>query len=123
MEDQTANIEIGQNVTIYQCDGWLLNNIYAGSGTVQAVRSGSYAQYNGVYIDLLNGNKVNPVFIRNGRNCLIYDGIKRRLPDDLTREQVSENMFKLLNADEIFPLILDYYGKQGERPLVDTIQR
>lgn len=123
VEDQAANIEIGQSVTIYQCDGWLLNNIYAGSGTVQAVRPGSYAQYNGVYIDLLNGNKVNPVFIRNGRNCLIYDGIKRRLPDDLTREQVSENMYKLLNADELFPLILDYYGKQGETPIVDTIQR
>lgn len=123
VEEQAQRLEIGQDVTIYQCDGWILNSITAGAGTVAAIRPGKYAQYNGVYITLATGRGSKDVFLRDGRGCLIYEGIRGPLPASVTREQISPNMYKLLNYDELFPRVLEYYGAQGVRPLVDTIQR
>lgn len=123
VEEQAAWLSVGQDVTIYQCDGWMLNSIYAGAGTITAIRTGKYAQYSGVYITLLTGRKSKEIFIRNGKNCLIYDGIKPALPDSLTREQVTPMMYKMFNASELFPKVIEYYEKQGFKPLLDTIQR
>ena len=84
IEEQKNNITIGQDITIYKSDGWILCNIYAGAGTITAIESGTYAQYKGVYIELSGKKKV---FIRDNNPCLIYEGIKDKLPDELTREQ------------------------------------
>ena len=105
---------------MYQCDGWILNSVYGGAGTVASVKPGSYAQYNGIVITYTNGKQS---FIRDGKKCLIYKGIKNRLPESVTARRITENMTMLLNYDELLPAILDYYGKQGEKPILDTIQR
>lgn len=123
VEEQAAQIAVGQAVTVYQTDGWMLNNICAGSGTVTAIRAGKYAQHTGVYITLANGRTAKEIFIRNGKYCLIYDGIKPSLPASITREQVTPMMYKLLNASELFQKVIEYYSKQGSKPLLDTIQR
>lgn len=123
IEEQAEAITEGEQITIYQCDGWMINSVYAGFGTVLSIEPGNYAQHKGLYINLIRGGKGHPVFIRDGKKCLIYKGIKNPLPDSVTKTQIDAHMFKLHNSDELFPRILDYYGKQGEKPILDTIQR
>ena len=123
VEKQAENIHEGQKITIYQTDGLNLCSVYGGFGTVLAVEPGTWAQYKGVYITLIRGGKGHKVFIRNDKKCLIYEGIMPPLPDALTKRRIDEHMSELLTADDLFPAILDYYGKQGQKPLIDTIQR
>lgn len=123
VEEQAENITAGDEITIYQCDGWILNNVYAGSGRVVECKAGNYAQYSGVYIDLVSGRKQKKVFIRNDNKCLIYKGIKPALPESITRRRVSANMYELLNYNELIPNIYKYYQEQGEEPVIDTWQR
>ena len=120
LEKQVANISIGQDITVYQTDGWIINNVYGGFGTVEDITPGTWAQYNGFYITLTAGKKQKKVFIREGKDLLIYNGIKPLLPDSITRRQITDKMYELLNADELFKNILKYYE---DKPLVDMIQR
>lgn len=119
VEEQAESLKVGQAVTIYQCDGWILNNIYAGAGVVTDISAGDYAQHKGVWITL-QGKKPQRVFIYNGRKCLIYDGIKGALPDQVTGRKVSECMTELYNADDLLKNALEYYKTQGATPLVNT---
>jgi len=123
VEEQAAQLHEGQEITIYQCDGWILNSINAGSGIVTGFYAGDYAQYKGLWITLLNGRKENRVFIHNGRKCLIYEGIKPALPEEVTRRKVSANMFEMYNADILLPNAYNYYKSQGITPIIDTCAR
>lgn len=118
--DQAKKLQPGQAVTVYQCDGWMLNSINGGAGIISRVEPGSYAQYTGVYIYFTSGKNA---FIRDNKDCLIYAGIKEKLPRSVTERAINPIMSELLNADELFPRVLDYYGSQGETPIIDTIQR
>lgn len=118
--EQVENIHEGQQITIYQCDGWMLNSIYAGFGTVLSVEPGTYAQYNGINIIFTSGKGV---FIRDGKQCLIYKGIKNPLPDSVTRKKINDSTSMLYNHNELFPRVLDYYAEQGQTPILDTYQR
>jgi hypothetical protein len=120
VNEQIKKLQPGQAITIYQCDGWMLNSINGGAGIVSSFSCGNYAQYNGVYINFTNGKSA---FIRDNKKCLIYSGIKRPLPDSITKRQINDHMFELLNYDKLFPAILNYYSEQGEQPIIDTIQR
>ena len=121
--EQADKLEIGQAVTIYQTDGWILNNIYGGSGVVVSVDCGTWAQYSGVYITLRNGVKESRVFLRDNKDTLVYDGILPTLPRSITHRFITSRMYEVLNASELFPQILNYYGEQGKQPIIDTIQR
>lgn len=123
IEDQAQALHEGQEVTIYQCDGWILNSITAGSGTVTGFYMGTWAQYSGLYIELMNGRKTKKVFIRDGRDCLIYEGIKDKLPEEITRRQISDNMYEMYNADVLIPNTYNYYKSIGELPIIDTCYR
>lgn len=123
IEDQAQALHEGQEVTIYQCDGWILNSIYAGKGIVTGFYSGTYAQYSGLYVELLNGRKTSKIFLRSDKPCLVYEGIKGTLPDSVTRRKVSDNMYELLNYDELFTNTYNYYKSKDELPIIDTIQR
>lgn len=124
VKDQAAQLHEGQKVTIYQCDGWMLNSIYAGAGTVTGFYIGKYAQYDNVlYIELLSGGRSKTVCIRNKKDCLIYEGIKKPLPDEVTRRKISDTMSELYNADKLIPNTYNYYLQQGEKPIIDTCYR
>ena len=123
VEEQAAQLREGQEITIYQCDGWILNSINAGSGIVTGFYAGEYAQYKGLWITLLNGMKEKRVFIHNGRKCLIYEGIKPALPEEVTRRKVSANMYEMFNADVLLPNTYNYYLSQGITPIIDTCAR
>lgn len=124
VEKQTDVLKEGQEVTIYQCDGWMLTNIYAGSGIVMGVWSGTYAQYKGVYIELINKKgQTRREFIRNNHDCLIYSGIYGALPEEVTRRKISDTMSELYNADVLMKNTYNYYKSLGIMPIVDTCYR
>lgn len=121
--EQVKRLDVGQRVTVYQCDGWILHNIYSGAGIITDIAPGKWAQYEGIYITLENGRTTKKIFIRDGKECLIYGDILPALPDAITRRKCSENMYEILNYNELFPAVLSYYGSQGKTPIIDTIQR
>jgi len=121
--EQAANIKELQPVTIYQCDGWLLYNVYAGAGYVSSVKPGKYAQHEGIYINLFTDKATKSVFIRDNNKCLVYNGILPPLPEEVTSRRISPTMKELYNYDQILPNIIKYYEAQGITPLIDTIQR
>lgn len=123
LSEQIESIAIGDEVTIYQCDGWILNNIYGGSGSVIGIKPGTYAQYNGYYIELNNGRKCSTAFIRDSKECLIYRGIKPLLPESVTHRRINDRMVESFNYDVLFPNTYAYYKELGELPIIDTWQR
>ena len=123
LSEQIESIAIGDKVTIYQCDGWILNNIYGGSGSVIGIKPGTYAQYNGYYIELNNGRKCSTAFIRDSKECLIYRGIKPLLPESVTHRRINDRMTESFNYDVLFPNVYAYYKELGELPIIDTWQR
>ena len=123
IEEQINNINIGDDITIWQCDGWLLNKVLDGFGTVSAIRPGSYAQYDGFYIDLLQGRKQKSCFIRDNHTCLIYKGINYQLPEKVFKKRINDRMSELYNYDVVIPNIYKHFKTQGIEPILDTWQR
>lgn len=122
IEEQIKNINIGDQITVWQCDGWILNKVLDGVGMVADIRAGSYAQYKGFYIDLIAGNKQKSVFIRDSHTCLIYEGLDCLLPEEVTRERINDHMSRLYNYDELIPNIYRYFKSKGVEPLLNTWQ-
>lgn len=123
LAEQLENITPGEAVTIYKCDGWILNNIEAGSGTVKNIAPGNYAQYTGFYMTLTDGKKEKAVFLRDNSEILIYPGILPKLPEEVTSRRISSTMREMLNYNELFPATIAYYNAAGIAAKVDTIQR
>ncbi len=123
IEEQINNIAVGDDITVWQCDGWILNKVLDGFGTVTAIESGTYAQYSGVYITLQQGRKEKRVFIRDNHECLIYKGVNVLLPDEVKGRKISDTMTELYNYDVLLPNIYNYFKAQGIEPILDTWQR
>ncbi|MBO4733245.1 MAG: hypothetical protein J5662_02090 [Clostridia bacterium] len=118
--EQVKNITPGEDITIYMSDGWILTNIESGRGKVNKVYPGKWAQYEGYYIQI--GNK--EYFIRDGKEILIYKGVKPLLPREVTTDTISDNMTQILTTfDGLFDRVLGYYELFNEKPIVDNIQR
>ena len=122
VEEQIKNINIGDQITVWQCDGWLLNKVLDGVGMVADIRAGSYAQYKGFYIDLIAGNKQKSVFLRDSHTCLIYEGLDCLLPEEVTKERINDHMSRLYNYDELIPNIYRYFKSKGIEPILNTWQ-
>ena len=123
IDEQINNISVGDDITVWQCDGWLLNKVLDGFGTVLNIESGTYAQYSGIYITLKQGRKENRVFIRDNHDCLIYKGVNVLLPDEVKGRKISDTMTELYNYDVLLPNIYNYFKGQGIEPILDTWQR
>lgn len=123
IEEQAEALKIGDAVTVYKCDGWILCNIYAGAGVIVNKYAGNYAQYSGVWLELLNNKKVYKVFIRDNNETLIYKGIFDKLPEEVTSREICPNMRELLNYNELLPATYKYYQAQGIAPILDTCPR
>ena len=121
VEVQADAIKPGDEITVYAADGWLLN-VQTGRGIVTDVKPGTYAQYTGVYISMREAGKRKDttIFLHDGKKSLIYSGIKPRLPESITQRPISNMMYEVLQSDEVFKNILDYYK---DKPILDTIQR
>ena len=129
VEKQADNLHIGQEITIYQCDGWILNSISGGAGIVTGFYISDYAQYkNCLIIELMDKRgKITKTHIRNNKKCLIYEGIKKELPEEVTNAIIKTGtgytMREMYNADILIPNTYNYYKNLGELPIIDTWQR
>lgn len=120
--EQAENLVIGDYVTIFQCDGWILNLVEAGDGILTDYYPGKYAQYDGLYLELMTKNKIKKVFIRDNKMCLVYKGKKNPLPHELAYENVSEYMERAYNYNELIPRIYKYFKDNGDEPIINTWQ-
>ena len=129
VEKQADALHIGQQITIYQCDGWILNSINGGAGTVTGFYIGDYAQYKNVlYIELMDKRgRITQTHIRNDNECLVYEGIKPSLPESVTYREIKTGtgytMKEMFNYNELIPNTYNYYKSIGETPIIDTWQR
>lgn len=124
--EQAAALAIGETVTIYQTDGWIMANT-AKSGTLTAVEPGKYAQYTGMYLTLQRGRKSEKVFCRDGRETLVFYGEPLPLPDWVKFSEIIPGANATLRhyrstADELRQII-KYYSECGRAPALDTVQR
>lgn len=121
--DQIEAIKVGEIVTIFQGDGWILNAIHRYSGIVLAVEPGNYAQYSGYYVTLSNGHKTARVFIRDGKDLLVFSDALPGIPSELQERKIDSRTTEILNADAVLPSVAEYFSGKGFRLLVDTVQR
>lgn len=124
--EQAAALSIGETVTIYQTDGWIMVNTNK-SGTLTAVEPGKYAQYTGMYLTIQRGRKSEKVFCRDGKETLIFYGDPLTLPDWVKFSEIIPGENATLRhyrdtADELRQII-KYYSKCGRAPALDTVQR
>lgn len=124
--EQAAALSIGETVTIYQTDGWIMVNTNK-SGTLTAVEPGKYAQYTGMYLTIQRGRKSEKVFCRDGKETLIFYGDPLTLPDWAKFSEIipGENATLRHYRDTAAELrqIIKYYSKCGRAPALDTVQR
>lgn len=121
IKNQIANININDDITVYMCDGWILTTVENGRGTVKNIYPSEYAQYKGYTISFNSGKSV---FVRDGKEILIYKGIKNRLPESVTSNRISDTTRQILTVfDGLFDRVYNYYLEQGEKPLLDTIAK
>ena len=129
IKKQADILHIGQEITIYQCDGWILNSINGDSGTVTGFYIADYAQYkNCLFIELMDKRgRITKNHIRNNKKCLIYEGIKKELPEEVTSSIIKTGtgytMREMYNADVLIHNTYNYYKSLGELPIIDTWQR
>ena len=121
IETQINNIKVGEDITIYMCDGWMLTNIESERGTVKYIYPSEYAQYKGYTISFSSGKSA---FVRDGKEILIYKGIKNRLPESVTSNRISDTTRQILTVFEgLFNRVYQYYLDQDEMPILDTIAK
>lgn len=124
--EQAAALSIGETVTIYQTDGWIMVNTNK-SGTLIAVEPGKYAQYTGMYLTIQRGKKLEKVFCRDGKETLVFYGEPLPLPDWVKFSEIIPGENATLRhyrdtADELRHII-KYYSECGRVPALDTVQR
>lgn len=125
--EQAADLPVGEVITIYQADGWTMQN-HATAGKLLSTTPGKYAQYSGVFLEIQTGKKSARVFCRDGKETVIFSGLPYRLPDTVKYKSIKEGTTGARlcqyrdQADEMRQIIR-FYGDMGRSPILDTVQR
>ena len=125
--EQAEALPLGEVVTIYQTDGWILQNV-ATTGVLLSATPGSYAQYSGVYLTIQRGKKAGRIFCHDGKETVIFSGLPIALPDSVKYSSVSAQSSGAVvcacrdHGDEMRQIIA-YYAECGRFPVFDTVQR
>lgn len=124
--DQLGALPVGELVTIYRADGWMLQNT-AFCGVLTAAEPGNYAQYSGVYLTIKRGRKAKKIFCRDGLETVVFSGRPYSLPDSVKYSSVKASGGATISecrsqADEMRQII-KFYSAMGRKPIFDTVQR
>lgn len=124
---QAEALPLGEVVTIYQTDEWMMQNV-ATSGVLLSATPGSYAQYSGVYLTIQHGKKAGCIFCHDGKETVVFSGFPLALPDRVKYSSVSAQSSGAVvcacrdHGDELRQIIA-YYAECGRFPVFDTVQR
>ena len=127
VEEQAQRLNIGEEITIYQCSDWLCNITNATTGTLTEAVKGNSAQYSGLWLTIKAGRKTSKIFCRDGKHTAIFKGKPLPMPESVTYESVTRTagatMRKYRDNTEQIKLIISQYADCGIAPLLDTVQR
>ena len=128
VEEQAERLSVGDTVTVYQSDGWILNVLKQASGTLTGIKSGSYAQHSGVYLSVQNGRKSASVFCSNtSEQVVVFPCLPLALPEWCTYEKVTPTEYGSMklyrDGKDQLKQIIAFYAMNGIQPIFDTVQR
>lgn len=126
---QAEALPLGEVVSIYQPDDWILNITRKDSGILQEVKPGKWAQYDGVYLTIKNGKKEKNIFCAEGKETVIFCGLPLSLPDSViyssirTGTESGVTWKEYRDAHAQIRELIKFYAENGRFPVLDTVQR
>ena len=125
--EQAAALPIGEVVTVYQTDGWILSNICT-TGVLLSEERGNYAQYSGVYLTIQRGKKTARIFCYDGKETVVFPGLPLELPDRVKYSEITSRtsgavMYHCRDYGDEMRQIIAYYAEKSRKPALDTVQR
>ena len=125
--EQAAALPVGEVVTVYQTDGWILQNVCT-TGILLSVERGNYAQYSGVYLTIQRGKKTARVFCYDGKETVVFPGLPLDLPDRVKYSEITSRtsgavMYHCRDYGDEMRQIIAYYAEKSRKPALDTVQR
>lgn len=125
--EQAAALPVGEVVTVYQTDGWILQNVCT-TGILLSVERGNYAQYSGVYLTIQRGKKTARIFCYDGKETVVFSGLPLDLPDRVKYSEITSRtsgavMYHCRDYGDEMRQIIAYYAEKSRKPALDTVQR
>ena len=124
--EQAAALPVGEVVTVYKTDGWILQNVCT-TGVLLSVERGNYAQYSGVFLNIQRGKKSARIFCHDSEKTVVFAGLPLDLPDSVKYQEITARpgsvMYHCRDYGDEMRHIIAYYAEKGRKPLFDTVQR
>lgn len=124
--EQAAALPVGEVVTVYKTDGWILQNVCT-TGVLLSVERGNYAQYSGVFLNIQRGKKSARIFCHDSEKTVVFAGLPLVLPDRVKYQEITARpgsvMYHCRDYGDEMRHIIAYYAEKGRKPLFDTVQR
>ena len=126
IEEQAEGLTVGEYVTVYQSDDWGGFPILT-AGVIAGKWAGSWAQYKGVYLTIQTRKREKEIFLRDGKDTLIFDDLPIELTDEVKYKRQFSSGAAILreyrDGSEQMREIIKLYASHDRAPIVDTIQR
>lgn len=126
IEEQAEGLTVGEYVTVYQSDDWGGFPIMT-AGVIAGKWAGSWAQYKGVYLTIQTRKREKKIFLRDGKDTLIFDDLPIELTDEVKYKRQFSSGAAILreyrDGSEQMREIIKLYASHDRAPIVDTIQR
>ncbi len=126
--EQTEKMEIPGEYTLIYIDPWIMCAT-AHHITISKKAITQYAQYkDSLYLEYTEKGKrkITGQYFHNESSVLIYAGFLPPVPDEMTREHISGDMYRVKNAgmgvDGFMVDVFNYYKNAGYMPVVNTLQ-
>ena len=123
--EQAAALPVGEVVTVYKTDGWILQNVCT-TGVLLSVERGNYAQYSGVFLNIQRGKKSARIFCHDSEKTVVFAGLPLDLPDSVKYQEITARpgsvMYHCRDYGDEMRHIIAYYAEKGRKPLFDTMR-
>lgn len=125
--EQADELPLGEVVSIYQPDEWILNIMRHSIGILTAVEPGTWAQYSGVYLTIQSGRKTQRVFCADCKETVVFCGLPLALPESVIyrniRTGTDATWKEYRDAHGQIRELIKFYAANGRKPVLDMVQR